>query len=87
MTAFKSTPICLGVACLVLLFAGIDAPSPRTIAARPSARPAAAVEPIVQDAGFGTIKGRLVWGGEFPPAPELIPNVNKDFDICAANPS
>jgi hypothetical protein len=86
MTLLKSTLACLSVASLALGFALIAAPGPRATAAQPAAAAVAALEPVAQGGGFGTIKGKLVWGGENPPAPEKVANVTKDPQVCAVKP-
>lgn len=35
---------------------------------------------------YGTVKGKLVWGGADVPAPARITNVTKDPTVCAAGP-
>jgi plastocyanin len=40
---------------------------------------------IAQDQ-FGTIKGRLVWGGKDAPAPRKLGGINKDPQVCAVKP-
>lgn len=49
--------------------------------AAPPPQPAAAVQ-----SGFGTIKGKLVWGGAEAPKPTPITNITKDPQVCGANP-
>jgi len=39
-----------------------------------------------QDGNFGTIKGRLVWGGDQIPKPETIDIKGKDPEVCGTKP-
>ncbi len=73
----------LGVVALGLLNAS---PSPAT-AGSPATAPAPAPTAAAPQAGFGTIKGRLVWGGaEAPKRKEITDNKKKDPEVCAKVP-
>lgn len=57
-----------------------------TMATADPAEPATIPSPTVQD-GFGTIKGRLVWGGpEIPERAPITQNKTKDPQVCAREP-
>lgn len=77
-----------GPAAAWLVLAGF--PAPATSVAKAAPRPAAEaeVEPIVApQGGFGTIKGKLVWGGDKAPEPAVIVKKGdkdvKDGEVCA----
>lgn len=42
-------------------------------------------EPVPAKADFGSIKGKLVWGGDKVPEPKKL-NVNKDLQVCGKEP-
>lgn len=77
--ALTSCSVVVGLALSVHLTS--ESPS-RAAAAAPSPAPAA-------QQGFGTIKGRLVWGGATPPKPGVLVQKGdtsvKDSQVCAAN--
>lgn len=67
------------------LYLAVESSSP-AIAAAPGAAAPAPVPPAQQ--GFGTIKGRLVWGGATVPKPAVLVEKGdtsvKDAQVCAA---
>jgi hypothetical protein len=64
----------------------LGAPGRSASAEPPTLAPVATPSPAPQD-GFGTIKGRLVWGGSEIPKPEPITqNKEKDPQVCAKEP-
>jgi hypothetical protein len=85
MALLKSALACLGTAAMALGLAFFAAQSPRARAAA-SSKLAPVFEPLAQSGSYGEIKGKLVWGGANPPAPQKIANVNKDPQVCAVKP-
>jgi hypothetical protein len=68
-----------GASLAALLALALGASGP----AAPAAPAAPAPAPAPQD-GFGTIKGRLVWGGDkAPEQPKITANQQKDPQVCA----
>ncbi len=79
--ALKSLFVCTGAAAAVLGLAAVGGSAAR---ATPPVGALAATYPA--QAGFGTIKGRLVWGGDQAPAPKVLQPVGqaaKDPEVCA----
>lgn len=86
-TSFLARAGAAGVALAAVVAFGLaGAPESRATAppASPAPSPALVAAPTLQS-GFGTIKGRLVWGGtEIPERALITQNKQKDPQVCAA---
>jgi hypothetical protein len=82
MSRTKSAAACVGSAGALLLSAFgvtlLSGPAPKAQAALPVATIATV---IPAQGGYGTIKGRLVWGGATAPKPEML-KPTKDTTVC-----
>src|SRR4051812_5070789 len=79
----SAKPLVPSVRLLALALAGLAVSGTPSRAGSPSGVLAAGA---VGQAGTGTIKGRLVWGGDQPPAPRTLVEkgkADKDPQVCA----
>jgi hypothetical protein len=88
MTVFDKRCRCVRVQLLVWLSLAVPLLPLRAEAAAPAG--GLLVLGVVGQANYGTIKGRLVWGGEKIPPPEVLAAIGKatkDPEICARDQS
>lgn len=67
----KTLSIAAGAAAALVPAIMLWSAGPARSSAAPAKAPGAVAEPALQKKGFGTIKGRLVWGGDQLPAPKV----------------